>query len=271
MKTLPVGLQIYTVRDFAEKNFKATMQAIKDMGYDYVEAAGFYGMNPADMRKIFDDIGLIAISAHVALADLNADLEKVIDDYITIGCKYIAIPYLDDGLRPGQDGFKQVLDDIVKIGKACKDKGVILSYHNHDFEFVKVEGDVFGFDYMYETISPEYLQTQIDTCWVKVAGECPAAYIKKYAGRCPTVHLKDFVGSKSENMYELIGIDKKAEANVKFGFKPVGYGVQDFPPILEAAVASGAEYVIVEQDNSNDCTSLEAAKKSREYLKSLGW
>jgi len=271
MKTLPVVLQIYTVRDFAEKDFKATMQAIKDMGYDYVEAAGLYGMDAAEMRKIFDDVGLKSISAHVALADLNGDTEKVVDDYYTIGCKYIAIPYLDDGLRPGQEGFKKVLDDIIKIGKACNDRGIILCYHNHDFEFVKVEGGVFGLDYLYESVKPEYLQTQIDTCWVKVAGECPVHYIKKYAGRCPTVHLKDFVGSKSENMYELIGIDKKAEATTKFGFKPVGYGVQDFPPILEASVESGAEYVIVEQDKSDDCTSLEAAKKSMDYLKSLGW
>lgn len=271
MRTLPVALQTYTVRDYAEKDFKGTMQAVKDMGYDYVEMAGLYGLCPCEIKNILDEIGLTVVSAHVPLAELTADMAGTIDKYLTLGCKFIAIPYLDDGLRPGQDGFAKVLADIKEIGKLCYDKGITLLYHNHDFEFVKLDTGEYGLDSMYASVDVNYLQTEIDTCWVKVAGECPACYIKKYSGRSPVVHLKDYVGEKSENMYELIGIDKKVEETEEFAFRPVGYGVQDFPEILAASLESGAQYVVVEQDRSDDCTSLEAAKKSREYLKTLGW
>lgn len=271
MKTLPVALQTYTVRDFAEKDFKGTMQAVKDMGYDYIEMAGLYGLSADEVKAILDEVGLKAVSTHAPLAELVADMEGTIDNYLKIGCEFMAIPYLDDGLRPGQEGFGKVLADIKVIGEMCYNKGVTLLYHNHDFEFVKLENGEYGLDDMYANVDSRFLQTELDTCWVKVAGECPVEYIKKYSGRCPVVHLKDFVGQKSENMYELIGIDKKVEQTEEFAFKPVGYGVQDFPAILAAAVESGAQYVVVEQDRSDDCTSLEAAKKSRDYLKTLGW
>lgn len=273
MKTLPVGLQLYTVRSEMEKDVAATLKAVKAAGYDYVEPAGLFGLTGEQFRALLDENGLKAICAHVALAEMLADTDKCLDTYKTIGCECIAVPYLAEGQRPGDEGFGEVLKSIDKIGAACAAKGLILVYHNHDFEFKKMPDGRYGLDYMYETISPEHLQTELDTCWVNVGGEDPAAYIRKYAGRCPVVHLKDFVGSKSEHMYELIGIksDDKEPVKNTFEFRPVGHGKQNFPAILEAAVESGAKYVIVEQDNTYDIPCLEAAKMSRDYLKSLNW
>ena len=105
-----------------------------------------------------------------------------------------------------------------------------------------------------------------------MAGEDPAAYVRKYSGRAPLVHLKDFVGSKTANMYQLIGVDddQKQEAVEAFAFRPVGYGVQDFPAILSAAEDAGAEWVIVEQDMpSMGKTPLQCAEMSIQYLKTL--
>ena len=106
-----------------------------------------------------------------------------------------------------------------------------------------------------------------------VGGEDPAAYLTKYSGRAPVLHLKDFVGSKSENMYKLIGIDdkEKSEENEKFSFRPVGYGKQDFPKILAAAEPAGVQWVVVEQDQpTKENTPMECAEMSRKYLKSIG-
>jgi sugar phosphate isomerase/epimerase len=110
-------------------------------------------------------------------------------------------------------------------------------------------------------------------CWVNVGGENPSEYLLKYTGRSPVVHLKDFVGEKSKNMYELIGIEKKPEADAqKFEFRPVGYGKQDFPAILEAAKKAGAYWVVVEQDKASmGLTPMESIAKSREYLKTVGY
>lgn len=273
MKTLPVALQLYSVRDDLAKDFVAALKKVKEIGYDYVELAGLYGHTPAEFRKVLDDAGLTAISAHVPFAELTGDTAKVVDNYISIGCKYIAVPYLGEGQRPGDAGFDAVLADIAKIGKVCYDKGVTLLYHNHDFEFLKLADGTYGLDYMYNTVSADFLQTELDVCWVNVGGEEPSAYVRKYAGRCPVVHLKDFVGSKSESMYELIGIDseKKEVKKNTFEFRPVGQGKQDFPSILTAAVESGASYVVVEQDQSYATPPMEAAKQSRDYLKTLAW
>ena len=273
MKTLHVGLQLYTVRDEMAKSVPETLAAVKAMGYDYVEPAGLFGYSYADFKAELDKAGLKAICAHVPFAELKVDTEKVIAGYKSIGCECVAVPYLGEGERPGDKDFDKVLAEIDRIGAVCESLGVILVYHNHDFEFVKMENGMYGLDYMYATVPANHLQTELDTCWVKVGGEDPAAYIRKYAGRCPVVHLKDFEGSKSDSMYELIGIEKKADTSKSnpFHFRPVGSGVQDFPAILEASVESGAKYVIVEQDQSYDTPCLEAAKSSRDYLKTLGW
>ena len=270
-KTLPVGLQLYSVRDYASKDFKATMQKVKAIGYDYVEPAGLYGIPAEEFRAVLDEVGLTAICAHVPYAEMMADIDKVIKDYSTLGVKYIAVPYLGDADRPGAANFETVLANIKKIGEKFAENGITLLYHNHDFEFVKMPDGRYGLDYMYETIDASILQTELDCCWVKVAGEDPSEYVKKYANRCPVVHLKDFTGEKSQNMYNLIGLKESAKVTSTFEFRPVGYGKQDVPTILRAAIASGAEYLVVEQDNPVEQTSLEAVEMSRKYLASLGF
>lgn len=273
MKKLPVGLQIYSVREDAEKDFKGTIQKVKEIGYEFAELAGLYGLTAQEVRAVLDEAGLPAVSAHVPLDLLMADLEKTINDYVTIGVKFIAIPHLDEDLRPGTPGFDKVMAMIPVIGKACNEKGVTLIYHNHDFEFVRMPDGRYGIDYMYETIDKSLLQSELDCCWVKVSGEDPAAYIRKYAGRCPVVHLKDFYKEgQVADMYQLIGTEakEKKESTGKFEFRPVGYGMQSVPDLLEAAVDSGAQYLVVEQDSSVGRTSFEAVAMSRNYLKTLG-
>ena len=269
--SLPVAVQVYSVRDDAKADLRATLEKIRDMGYDGVEFAGLYGNSPADIKAMLDEIGLTAVSAHVPFADLRRDAKGVIADYVTLGCKWIAVPYLDKEDRPGSGDFDKTIADIEAIGKEAKAQGIQLLYHNHDFEFVKV-GQEYALDILYSSISADYLQTELDTCWVKVGGEDPAQYIMKYANRSPLVHLKDFKGSKSENMYGLIGKSDKAETSSTFELRPVGFGVQEWPSILEASEKAGAQWVIVEQDSATmGKTPLESIKMARDYLEILGY
>ncbi len=273
MKTLPVAVQVYSVRDYAEKDFKGTMQKIKEMGYQGVELAGMYGLEPCYIKEVLNELDLVPVSAHVPFSELTADLEGTVLKYKEIGVAHIAIPYLDEADRPGGENFMANMSKIEEIGKCCKENGIVLLYHNHDFEFIKMENGEYGLDYLYSNIPSDLLQTEIDTCWVNIAGENPADYVKKYTGKAPVVHLKDFYKEGTPaNMYELIGIEnEKKEQTGKFEFRPVGSGMQDFPPILEAALEAGAKWVVVEQDFTYDTPSIEAIKTSREYLKGLGW
>ena len=159
---LPVGLQLYSVRDDMAKDFKGTLQQVKAMGYDGVEFAGLFDNSPADVKAMCAEIGLNPISAHVPLADMLADVDKVIADYKAIGCEYIVVPYVTEERRPGGDKFNQMIEEIRTIGAKCKEAGLTLLYHNHDFEFAKTESGEFGLDYLYANVSADLLQTELD-------------------------------------------------------------------------------------------------------------
>jgi len=272
---LPVALQVYSVRDDFHKDYEGTLKKIKEMGYDGVELAGLGSHDASEIRKVLDCIGLSCISSHVPFDAIAANPENTFAEYKILGCKYIAIPWLDTDMAPGGKDFDKVIPDILNIGKTAKENGVTLLYHNHDFEFRKID-DKYALDVLYDSIPAEYLQTQIDVCWVKVAGLCPAQYLRKYKGRAPLVHLKDFVmGDKATGaLYDLIGADTAKDAKAdksEFSFKPLGRGIVDIPAVLDASEYVGANWVVVEQDASTEYPPLEAVKISREYLRSLGW
>ena len=270
MYNFPIALQLYSVRDAMKKDFEGTLKKVKAMGYDGVEFAGLFGKSGAEIKKICEEIGLIPISAHVPFVDMMKD-PTLLETYKEIGCEYVVIPYLTEEYRPGAKKFQEVIDGAKLLGKKAKELGMQLCYHNHDFEFVKLDGE-YALDVLYKEVPAEYLQPQLDTCWVNVGGENPAEYIRKYDGRVKILHLKDFAGSKSENMYALIGIDddKKKEMSGQFEFRPLGLGVQDFHAILDAAADVDTKWVVIEQDApSMGKTPLECAEESIKYLKSI--
>lgn len=269
----PIALQLYSVRDDMEKDFFGTIEKVKALGYDGVEFAGLFGQSPEKIKAKLEELDLTPISAHVPYYDMLENPEAVLKDYKEIGCKYVVVPYLTEECRPGTDGFSDTVKGIRKIGEASKKLGLQLLYHNHDFEFIKIDGE-YALDILYNEVPSEFLQTEIDTCWVNVGGENPAGYIEKYTGRAPVVHLKDFVGDKnSGNLYKLIGIDEEEtteKSEKSFEFRPVGYGLQDFKAILKASEKAGASWVVVEQDDpSMEKTPLQCAEMSIEYLKEI--
>ena len=268
---LPIAVQLYSVRDEMEKDFCGTVKKIKDMGYEGVEFAGLFGKSGTEVKAICDEIGITPVSAHVPYYDMLDNPEAVLKDYRDMGCKYVAVPYLTEECRPGTEGWTSTVEGIRKIAEAAEKMGIQLLYHNHDFEFIKIDGK-YALDILYDTIPADLLQTEIDTCWVNVGGENPAEYIEKYSGRAPVVHLKDFHGSKGNGpLYKLIGIDDETEAvESTFEFRPVGYGVQDWKKIVAAAEKAGAEWVVVEQDSpSMKKSPLECVQMSINYLKNM--
>ncbi len=266
----PIAVQLYSLREETAKNFKATLQAVADMGYDGVEFAGLGGHTVEEMKAMLSEFGLRAISAHVALEELIVDPQKTLQDYKSLGCDYVAIPYLVEDKRPGGKDFANTLKAIEIIGAKAKELGMQLLYHNHDFEFQTVDGE-YLLDMLYRVTNPKHLAVQPDVCWVSVGGEDPAEYIKKYTDRVPVVHLKNYVGGKTDHMYELIGMELNAPKDEKpFEMRSLGEGVVDIPAVLAAAEEVGAKWVVVEQDvPTPGKTPMECAKESIDYLRSL--
>ena len=253
MRALPIAIQVYSIREEAERDFTKTMQEVKKMGYDGVELAGLYGHTPEDIRDILKNIGLTPISAHVSYSEFMENIENTVNRYATIGCRFLAIPYLTEEYRYGHEKYQELLDNIPRIANACHQKEITLLYHNHDFEFKKTVNGGYVLDELFEQFSEEIIKTEIDTCWVKYSGIEPTDYIRKYSGRSPIIHLKDYTVDKT------------------FNYRPLGHGIQDIPSILDEAIKAGTEWIVVEQDEHSERSALQNILISREYLKTLGW
>ena len=247
---LPIAAQVYSVREQAEADFGKAMQQLADMGYDGVELAGLYGKSPKEIRACLDNAGLQAISAHVPMSDFEQDLDKTVQNYKEIGCKYVAIPFLDKEKWYGGSKYQDTLDTIVKVAEKCREAGMELLYHNHNFEFEKTPEGGYQLDAFYDTIPSEELKTELDLCWVKVGGADPVTYLHKYSGRCPIVHVKDFIRKDGEVVLVAVG-DGEVGAD----------------KVVPAAVECGAKWLVIEQDTHTFGTPMENMEKSLNYVK----
>ncbi len=272
MKQFHVGIQLYGVRNAMERDFEGTLKALADMGYEYVEFAGYYGHTAEEIKAILDKYGLKCISAHQALDFYDEDPDAAAEFLKAFGVKYSVIPWYGKEKLAGTDEWEASAARFKKVGAVLKAHGMKLGYHNHDFEFEKHEGKYLH-DYIFDEVG-DLIDPELDTCWVHYAGINPADKIREFAGRVEIVHLKDFVCKELGGgpAYDLIdnsgkGLGKKSREDNGFQFRPLGTGRQNFLEILEACEASGTEYVIVEQDQTYDIPELEAAKISRDYLR----
>lgn len=270
MKKWPIALQLFSVRDDMQKDLEGTLKKLKEMGYDGVELAGTYGMSVAQIKEILDRVGLEMVSAHVMMDEFEAD-ETLLDAYAAAGIKNIAIPGMD--MPKTQEQMDAVVERIRGHAEKVKAKGITYMYHNHDWEFKRINGKYIH-ESIFEGVSADLLQTELDLCWVREGGEDPIEYLHKYAGRTPVVHLKDFTGHMGAMVYEMV--DGKevcvspTEEGGDFDYRPVGYGKQDIPALVEASEKAGAQWLIVEQDEpSMGKTRMECAEMSIRYLKSF--
>lgn len=276
MKKFKIGLQLFSIREDVEKDMDAALKAVREMGYDCVEFAEFFGKSAEEVRALLNKYGLEAISVHEGVDSWLKEGQVAIDYLKTVGVKFCAIPWYEKEKLYDKDEFKKMVKEFTDFGKALKENGIQLLYHNHDFEFVKNVDGEYIFDCIYNAVSAELLRPEMDVCWIKYGGENPCKYLEKYDGM-KLLHLKDFIASKmgGGSAYALIddnGGDAKQATKEENGFvyKPVGYGIQNVKLILESADKAGIECVIVEQDMHPERTALEDAKLSIDYLKTLG-
>lgn len=258
------GIALYTLRDTMAGNPRGVLKEVKDLGYKYVEAAGykdgkFYGMTPTEFKAYLDEVGLMPVSSHHGDVTLdNAD--AMIADVKAAGFEYFVIPIppmghfkFDPATRTlgMSEEVEEVMNIINTIAKKCTAAGIKCLYHNHDFEFKPNAKGVVPMDYFIENSDPDHLNFQMDLYWVTKAGADPVAYFKKAPGRFKAWHVKD--------------MDEQGR------FAPVGTGTIDFGRILAEKELSGMEFYLVEQDMTFDETPLEAIAISHEGLEKIGF
>ena len=273
MKKFNVGIQLYGVRNSMAADFEGTLKAIRDMGYEYVEFAGYYGKTSSEIKALLDELGLKCISVHQGPDFFAEDPQGAVDYLKGFGVKYVVIPWYEVSKLAGTPEWNDTVAIFRKTADLLAANGMMLGYHNHDFEFKTFEGKYLH-DHIFDSVDADKIFPELDTCWVRYAGLSPEDKICQFAGRVPVVHLKDFTCKSLGGgpVYALIDNDGNEQSSDNkedngFEFRPLGMGIQDFGKILEACEKSGTETVIVEQDQTYAMSELEAAKIAREYLK----
>ena len=247
---VPVSLQLYTVRKLAEKDLPGTLAQVAKIGYDAVETSEPKGYSSKEVKKFFTDLGLQCSGIHESFERLEGELSSVIEYNQEMGSQYVICSYMPEGYQKrGADGFKDFGRKLEAIGASVKKAGMQLCYHNHDFEFKKVDGK-YLLDSLFAAADPDLLKAEVDVYWVQHGGEDPIAHLRKYAGRAPLLHIKDMTKD-----------DRRA-------FAPVGTGRLDLKGIVKAARAGGAVWFVVEQDEAEQPV-LEAIDLSLKNLRQI--
>ena len=247
-----IGIQLYTIRDLVSKDLEGTLKTLSKIGYRSVEAAGyhdrkFYGLTPREYKKLVESYGIKPMSTHSKFSLANADI--VIEDTLEAGMKFIFIPYLSGEERKTLDQYKKLANEYNKIGEKCRSAGLTFGYHNHDFEFYKIEDEI-PYDILLNRTDPEYVSMQLDLYWIVYAGYSPIDYFKNYPGRFASWHVKDMEKG-----------DKKESTEI-------GNGIIDFEEIFNQKQKAGLACYFVEQE-AFKIHPIESITQSYQYLKSL--
>jgi len=233
-----------------QRDFPGTLARLAEIGYREVEFAGYYRRTPAEVRHLLEQNGLTAPSTHIGYDLLLKDWDRALDDAIATGHQYVTIPWLPDAVRTSADTWRRVATEFNRGGERAKSRGLRFAYHNHDFEFTRVQG-VVPFDLLIAQTDPALVSFQMDVYWTVKAGGDPLAYIRQHPTRFSMLHIKDSAGPPNHAQVD------------------VGAGTIDFAAILrlDADQKKVVEHVFVEHDSPPE--PMAFAKKSFDYLSTL--
>jgi len=267
---LPLGLQLYSVRDLLPKDYEGTLRELSALGYREVETAGFFGRSARNVKHAMEQAGLHCVSAHYSYADLAPRLDEAIEFGKALGLEYIicASPGLPDR-SPAKSADKKIareamsLDDwrwnaeqFNRMGERVNAAGIKFGYHNHTAEFRAVDGVVI-YDELLRLTDPAKVTLEMDCGWVIVAGKNPVDYFRRYPARISLLHVKDFKWGGGPGS----DIDPPPSAEL-------GRGNIDYRPIFAAAKNTDIKHAFIEQEQY-DMPPLEALKIDAEYMKAL--
>jgi len=260
---LPLGIQLYTVRNDLKSNFAGVLKKLAAMGYQEVEGGftdsgdiDFNGGPVTEFRKMLEGAGLRVPSCHFPVPNNDAEWGANIDRAHKLNLQYMLCAGPPGG-TDSLDAWKRAGDFFNHLGTLCRSAAMQFAYHNHNHEFVVYDG-VVAYDQLLRSTDPALVKMELDCFWMTFAGKDPVEYMHKYPGRFPLLHIKGLKAGYKPTTGHFEGNP----------FTEVGNGVIDWKRIFEAARAGGLKHYYVEQDQW-DRPSLESAAISAAYLKKL--
>jgi sugar phosphate isomerase/epimerase len=269
-----LGLQLYTVREDMKTDPADTLKSLADMGFRYVEHAGyqdrkFYGYSIADFKKLLSDTGLKMDSGHSFFGsqqwdkganDFTDEWKQTIEDAATVGMKYVISPGVDESLCKNTDDFKRYVDMFNKTGELCKKSGIQFAFHNESYEFNHNLDGTAIYDLLLQLTDKNLVAQQIDIGNMYEPGGRAMNYLKKYPGRFMLMHVKD---------------EMKKDAPVQNGnlyeSTLLGKGVVGVKDIVDYGRKAGIKYFIIEQEEYQDKTPLASSEYDLKIMKGWGF
>ena len=249
-----LGIQLYTVRDLLKANPKETLKAIAEAGYQQVELMDV--TTQGDLLPIIEDLGLAKNSSFFDLsyviggweyggktAPAQADMDYVIEKAANAGLTNLVFGYLYPQQREKLDQYRAITEQLNVAGEKCKNAGIQLCYHNHNFEFKKLDDGV-PYEVLMERLDPNFVKFELDVFWADIAGWNPVKLMKQLGDRLHLVHLKD----KAKGTPVIMDNGEVP----KEAFRELGGGTVNLKKVLKQAEKMNVAHCFVEQDHSPD-------------------
>jgi sugar phosphate isomerase/epimerase len=251
MSTRPlIGLQLYTVRDHVAEHMEETLRKVAAMGYEGIEVGGSFGeMDSGSMKRLCDELKLKVIAMHASIDALQNNFDKTVEDALLLDTKYVIIAWSGEEYR-SREGALTLAKILNEQGAKLNSSGLQLLYHNHDFEFVKYDGETM-FDILLSNTDANLVKAEVDSFWVQKGGGNAADFIRQHKGRVPLVHIKDMTNDERET------------------FAEIGEGKMNWPEIFAASEEGDVYAYVVEQDKC-EREPLESIQISIDNLKKMG-
>lgn len=255
MKTPVMGIQLYTLRDMCQnaKDFDRTLSAIAAYGVKDVQISAIGPIPAEEQKKILNKHNMHVCVTHKSYDRFINDIDNLIEEHKIIGCDAIGLGGMPGEFTKSPEVLMQFIKSIENISDKLKSAGMTFNYHNHYFEFDKLNNGKTLMEMLLENTSADYFHFIPDVAWMHYAGQNPAEYLKKMKGRVKVCHFKD---------YNLV------DGKVKFC--SLGQGVVNLKECFEACKELEIPYIMYEQDdNWVDNDPLKATKESWDFMNSL--
>jgi len=258
-----VGLQLYTVREDMKSNPSGTLKKIAEIGYSHVECAGyyngnFYGKSKAEFKAMLDKYELKMWSGHTNTGfgkpegtySMSNNWESVCEDAVFMGQKYIGCGYFEVGERKSIDDYKRHAALFNKCAETANQYGLTFFHHNHDFEFLPIDGTV-PYDILLNETDKSLVRFELDHYWTKKANVDSVQLMNKHNGRFPLWHIKDMADTTERS------------------FTEVGTGIINYKSIFTSNPKKYMDLYYIEQDSNHKGSALQSIEISFKNLKKI--
>ena len=226
----PLAVQLYTIRDECAQDFLGVLETVAAIGYGAVEFAGLHNKSPHQVKAVMNECGLQCAGFHAGFDQLQNDLARTLEDYCgVLGSSYAIVPAAPEEFRKTSDDWKRFHDEMNALAEKCEAQGLTLCYHNHAFEFDKLDDGRTAHDILFHNNGSKFL-SELDIYWTVYGDADPLAELQRLQNRVPLIHVKDMAPHVKEDI-------------------EVGEGRIDWMQIFQAANSAGVKWLVVELDH----------------------